>query len=425
MTGFHRAERWNPVGAVTEQKRDNNGKREIDTMKTAAIIGAGNIGRGFIGQVFSEGDYEVVYIDVVEKTVNALNESHAYPLELVSSTGAERRLIQNVRAVNGNDRAAAARTIADCDICVTCVGAKAIKFVIPNIAAGVRLRYSESGRPLDLLICENLMDADQYIHSLLKEELTEAELASVGLVETSVGRMVPLPDQALLEKEPLLVRAEPYGVLPCDKDAFKGEIPAVGNLLPVSPFRFMIERKLYVHNMGHAVCAYLGKQKGYKYIWQAIGDPAIRLTVREAMIESAMALSQRYGQPLRELLCHSGDLIRRFANRSLGDTCERVGADIRRKLAPTDRLTGAARAVMETGGHPVFIALGAAAALRQFCLDEGGDPAARLAELSGETEGEYYAQVLRFYDLLIGGAELSDLFSQADHECTKLFGRII
>ena len=45
-------------------------------MKKAVIIGAGNIGRGFIGQIMYEAGYEICYIDVVETVVNALNERH-------------------------------------------------------------------------------------------------------------------------------------------------------------------------------------------------------------------------------------------------------------------------------------------------------------------------------------------------------------
>ena len=86
-------------------------------MKTAAIIGAGNIGRGFIGQIMSEGGYEVCFIDVAAPVVDALNERHEYPLEIVRTGGSDKKIVKNVRAVNGNDHEAAARVIADCDIC--------------------------------------------------------------------------------------------------------------------------------------------------------------------------------------------------------------------------------------------------------------------------------------------------------------------
>ncbi|MBQ7600535.1 MAG: mannitol dehydrogenase [Clostridia bacterium] len=392
-------------------------------MKTALITGAGNIGRGFIGQIMYEAGYRVCFLDVVENMVNSLNEAGEYPLDIVSSKGVTRKMIRNVSAVNGNDRAAAARAIADCSILVTCVGAKAIKYTIPNLVAGIKLRYSENKGPLNLLICENLMDADKYIRGLLEPELTAEELGSVGLIETSVGRMVPLPDKALLEKEPLLVRAEAYPVLPCDRDAFVGEIPEIGNVIPVSPFRFIIERKLYIHNMGHAVTAYLGKYKGYTYIWEAISDPEIRVVTREAMTESAAALSKKYDKPLSEILLHTDDLIRRFGNTALGDTCERVGADVPRKMANSDRLTGASLNVAGTGGHPVYISIGAAAALFSYAPDSA--PSETLKELSGVCDGEYHDLVVRFFDMMKKGAGVPELIAEADSCLSSIYTNVI
>ncbi len=383
-------------------------------MKQAVIIGAGNIGRGFIGQIMSEAGYETCFVDVSEKIVGELNARHEYPLEIVRTGASTRLTIKNVRAVNGNDREAAQRVIADCDICVTCVGAKAIRFIIPNLAGGIKLRYAETKRPFNLLICENLMDADVYIRSLLEPELTADELASVGLVETSVGRMVPIPDPELAKIDPLLVRAEEYAVLPCDRDAFKGDVPEIRNVIPVSPFRFVIERKLYLHNMGHATCAYLGMYKGYEYISEAIADPEIRVIVREAMTESAVALAKRFNMPFDELIEHTNDLIRRFGNTSLGDTCARVGADIPRKLAKSDRLTGGSLSVTEAGGHPAYIAAGAAAALAKYTAENGGTAADVFTELTDVTDGEYRAYVLALYEKFSCGAALTDVIAAAD-----------
>ncbi len=393
-------------------------------MKKAVIIGAGNIGRGFIGQIMYEAGYEICYIDVVETVVNALNERHEYPLEIVSSGNSKRMMIGNVRAVNGNDHEAAAREIAGCDICVTCVGAKAIKFVMPYFIKGVKIRHAESGRPINLLICENLMDADKYIHSIIEPELTEEELSSVGLVETSVGRMVPVPDKDLLAKDPLIVRAEAYSVLPCDKAAFKEEVNDIPSLIPIEPFRFVIERKLYIHNMGHAVCAYLGKYMGYKYIYEAIANPYIRLIVREAMTSSAVALSKKYDKPLPDILLHTEDLIRRFGNSSLGDTCERVGNDVPRKLAREDRLTGAAMEVLSSGGHPVFISVGAAAALYDYNPD-AEDPKEEFEKLCGTDEKEYIDTALLFFDMFKKRISPSEIIKESDRILSEKYPRVI
>ncbi len=385
-------------------------------MKHAVIIGAGNIGRGFIGQIFSEAGYEIVFLDVAASLVDALNAAGSYPLELVDSASTERRIIAPVRAVNGRDADAAARTIADADVLVTCVGAKALKYIVPNLVAGVRLRAAGSGKPLNLLICENLMDADAILREWIAPLLTEKEAACLGLVETTVGRMVPLPDKELLEKEPLLARAERYGWLPYDADAWLGDAPDAPALIPYSPFRFMVERKLYVHNMGHAVTAYLGMLRGHTFIADAIADPAIRVAVREAMTASARALAKKDRADLDALIAHGDDLIRRFGNRALGDTCERVGADIPRKLAPTDRLTGAAGCIAAAGMRPVWHALAAAAALVRY-EKESGDvivPAVRFTELTGVGEGDYYTDALAFHRRLREGAPLETLIAEAD-----------
>ena len=45
-----------------------------------------------------------------------------------------------------------------------------------------------------------------------------------------------------------------------------GEIPDIKNMVPYEPFDFYIKRKLYVHNMGHAICAYLGLYTHKDYI---------------------------------------------------------------------------------------------------------------------------------------------------------------
>ena len=81
------------------------------------------------------------------------------------------------------DAEAAADALFDADIAATCVGAKALKYIIANFSNGVKKRVAANRPPLNLLICENLMDADKYIHSMLEETLTTEELEQVGLIE--------------------------------------------------------------------------------------------------------------------------------------------------------------------------------------------------------------------------------------------------
>ena len=222
----------------------------------AVMYGGGNIGRGFIGALLSQSGYEVTFIDVAEPVVKSLQENRTYPVRYVSSNGHKDVWIENVTAVNGNDGGAASDVIAECDIMATAVGARILKFIVPNIVAGLRKRWANGAAPLNIIICENLMDANKVLEGMLKANLTEEECAlfdeTVGLVEASIGRMVPVQTEEMKDGEPMRVCVEEYGFLPVDKDAFIGEIPRIPSMVPYSPFDFYIKRKLYVHNMGHA-----------------------------------------------------------------------------------------------------------------------------------------------------------------------------
>ena len=375
-------------------------------MKQAVMYGGGNIGRGFIGATLSQSGYEVTFIDVAEPVVKALQEKKQYPVRYVSSEGHEDVVIEHVTAVNGNDQEAASEAIANCDIMATAVGARILKFIVGNIVAGLRKRWARDDRPLNIIICENLMDANKVMEGMLKDLLTD-------------------------EEKKHFVCVERYGFLPVDKAAFKGEIPEITNMVPFEPFDFYIKRKLYVHNMGHATCAYLGGYEGRKYIYQSIDDPEVLTIVQNAMLESALALSKKYGVELDGLMLHITDLLGRFRNAALKDTCKRVGGDPTRKLGAADRLIGSSLLCLEQGVKPAYIAVGAAGAVYRY-LNEAGveqskeEAAKVLKEVSGlEADSELAGMILDMYAYFLEGEPVSALRRAAQAAKTAGLGRII
>ncbi len=359
-------------------------------MKKAVMYGAGNIGRGFIGKVFSDSGYEVCFLDIVPGIIKEINARGEYPVRIVSNAGNRDEIAHSVRAVHaGSD--AAVREIADCDIMATAVGVNVLPKIAPVIARGIAERM-KTGRTLDIILCENQLDADQLMRGWINESLDEEQSKwadkNIGLVEASIGRMVPPVTPELKAENPLLICVEPYAQLPVDSAAFKGEIPKLQGLVPYTPFGFYIKRKLFIHNMGHALCAYLGAEKVYEYIWQAAEDKEIYTAAKEAMLCSADALAREYGEELYPLLEeHVDDLLFRFKNKKLGDTVVRVGADPIRKLRRNDRLIGAALYAMEMGILPVAILMGVKAALK---FDPPGDEAAHKLQSDIKEKGLEY-----------------------------------
>lgn len=337
-------------------------------MKKAVIYGAGNIGRGFIGQLFSQSGYEVVFLDINTLIIEKLNNDRSYPIHILGDGIDKEILVENVRGVNASDIELTTYEISTADIMATSVGVNVIPRIVGNIARGLIKRWEDGNfQPLNIIICENLLDANHYIENLIKQLLKTEEIEffneMVGLVEASIGRMVPIITSDMQKNNPLKVCAEEYCELPVDKDAFKGEIPEIINMKPFTPFDFYIHRKLFMHNMAHTLMAYLSYREGIQYIWEACKNPCIKLITLRALMESSVAVSEGHGVPLKLLYEHSEDLLYRFGNKLLGDTTNRVGKDPIRKLANNDRMIGAGLICQMHGIKPVYISMGIAAGL--------------------------------------------------------------
>ncbi|MDA3948456.1 MAG: mannitol-1-phosphate 5-dehydrogenase [Spirochaeta sp.] len=344
-------------------------------MNKICIFGAGNIGRSFIGRVFSASGYEVVFIDVDQRVIDALNRRGSYEIVEKSDDHGERRTtVKPVRGVLATDSLAVAKELAGTSVAATAVGGGAFGHVITTIATTL----SDRSEPLDLIMAENIHGAA----GLARQHLQRAGVSrdtidrQIGLVETSIGKMVPIMPAEVRRRDPLLCWAEPYNTLIVDAAGFLNAIPDVGDLKPVSPIAPWVERKLYIHNMGHAATAYLGhlRNRNATYIWELLTDTPTRQAVAAAMERSAEALARRYpavftSGSLRE---HVDDLLRRFSNRALGDTVYRVGRDLHRKLRRDDRIVGSIELALRAGVDPSPIVAVFHAAPHFTARDEDG-----------------------------------------------------
>ena len=360
-------------------------------MKNAVVYGSGKIGRGFIGKVFAESGYRVCFLDRIQLLIDRLNAAGAYTVRIVSNDGATESRVPVDRACHSLTPEAL-EALASCDLMATAVGVNELKNIAPVLARAVALRMDRGGGPLDVILCENQLGADElmrgWINAHLDDERRAWADANLGLVEASISRMVPPLTPEQLAEDPLLVRVDPSSELPVDSAAFRGEIPDLVGIIPYTPFDFYMKRKLFLNNGSHALCAYLGYEKGMEYIWQAIKDPQIREAARASMQANADALVAKYGEGVREnVQAYIEDLLTRFPNRALNDTVVRVGADLARKLRRNDRIVGAALFALEQGVDPAPIVRGIVAALR---FDYAGDPTAPKIQEDLRREGIGY-----------------------------------
>lgn len=376
---------------------------------SAVVFGAGSVGRGFLGQLFTESGYEVVFIDIDEPLVAALGRQRSYTLRLAGIEKVEDVTIRPVRAVSGLEAEQVADEVARASLLATAAGARALPAIGESIGAGLIRRW-ESGRPdpLNIVICENLRDAAarlrRHVEDAIPDGLRPNVAQQAGFVPAVIARMSPVPTPEQRAADPTLIVAEPYKVLPVDRGAFRGPIPDIVGLMPVSPFAAYVERKLFIHNAGHAMLGYLGYRRGYAYGYNALTDPLIRPLLDQALDEAGRAVVNEHDFEAGEMAQHVEDLLTRFGNRALADPVDRLARDPLRKLAPQDRLVGAARLADKHGISPTGLAWGIAAAL---AYDNPGD--AHAVELQTRLAQEGLSTILEDLCHIGAGQRLADL----------------
>ena len=323
----------------------------VNEKPTVVQFGAGAIGRGFAGQLWSDSGYEVVFVDLDTAVVGELERRRGYPLRLVDGESVVDRTIGPVRAIDGRDIEAVEAALAGCAFAATAVGADHVAKLAPRFAAVRR------DIPLNVVLCENRTGVAD-----LMRDAVGASLSRLGWAAAEVGRMVPVPTPELRAEDPLLILAEPFVPLIVDSAGWQGQLPKLSGVRFVNDLAPHHARKLYTHNGGHFVLACLGGARGLEFLADAARDPELAAELAGFWDETGRAIALHYGLDLGEQRRFEADLLQRFRNRALGDTVERVARDPLRKLRPDDRLVGAASLCLSHGIEPVHCRLAIAAA---------------------------------------------------------------
>ncbi|MFJ7728653.1 mannitol-1-phosphate 5-dehydrogenase [Neobacillus sp. NPDC097160] len=330
----------------------------------AVHFGAGNIGRGFIGNLLYHSGYETCFVDVNSEIVNLLNEKNEYRVVLAESSQ-EEVTIKNVRAINSavNPEQVMA-AIAEADLVTTAIGPNILPLIAGLIADGLRKRVEQSDKPLNIIACENMIGGSSLLKEKIFEKLTADEKAQFegrfGFPDSAVDRIVPNQ----VNEDKLMVKVEPFYEWVVEEPKIVGEKPSVKGITYVQELVPFIERKLFTVNTGHALAAYFGYYFGMETINRAMENEQIRGLVEGAIKESGAFLVGKYDFNEEEHNKYIEKIIGRFSNSYIVDEVTRVGRSPIRKLGPKDRLVSPARQYQAViGKDPEYLLKGIAAAL--------------------------------------------------------------
>ncbi|MGL4368037.1 MAG: mannitol-1-phosphate 5-dehydrogenase [Brevinemataceae bacterium] len=314
-------------------------------MKTLLQIGAGNIGRACIGRLFHEAGYNICFMDVNRSLLDLLDEHHSYPVKLVGKNCDQTITIDRVCSFSEHNKEELYKQLS---IITTAVGVPILPKIAPAIVEIITYRFKNNiETPVNIIACENAIKASSTLKShvipLFTPEIISWMEGKIAFPDAATDSIVPITTNT----NPLLVTSENFAEIIIDKSTFIGTLPEVDGLFLKDNLDAYIERKLFTLNTGHAVTAYLGFQKGFQTIKQAIADPEIKNTAAGAMKESGNVLIHRYGFNLEEHQKYINKILERFENPYLDDELIRVGRDPLRKLSKNDRLIKPALGALE------------------------------------------------------------------------------
>ncbi|AZR96943.1 TPA: mannitol-1-phosphate 5-dehydrogenase [Streptococcus suis] len=319
-------------------------------MKQAVHFGAGNIGRGFIGEILFENGFEIAFVDVNETIIDALNQRHAYEIE-IAEEGQRHIAVSGVRGINNRlNPEEVVTALATADFVTTAIGSNILPFIAGLVAQGIEARREAGNtQPLDVLACENMIGGSAFLYEEVKKHLSEEGLAYaaefIGFPNAAVDRIVP----AQSHEDPLFVVVEPFNEWVVETQGMKNpnlKLEGVHYEADLEPF---IERKLFSVNSGHATSAYTGAHFGATTILEALQNPEVKSKVEAVLAEIRSLLIAKWNFDEQALVDYHKVIISRFENPYIVDDIARVARTPIRKLGYDERFIRPIRELRERG----------------------------------------------------------------------------
>ena len=406
--------------------------------KKILIWGAGKIGRGFLGDLFHQAGYKLVFVDRNKQAVEALNSRPSYTVVQCGNDGQCTDIsVSNYTAIHMPDKDAIIEQLGECSLMAVAVPPEGFPELVDMLQAAIRQRMAaHSEETLDIIFCVNTFDPAQKLRGEVDVRLTVDEKAycdkHFGFVSALTWRIAIAPDDEQRGRDPLAVLTNGYPELPVDKKAFLGGLPSVNGLVFTDNLPEMELRKYYTYNMLHALFAYMGYFQGHTLAIESIADPVVMQTARGALDEIGRTLMQTCGFTQDDTDKWNEAALKQLDNPMIKDTLVRLGADTSRKLGRSERLTGPALLCRDHGVWPYYLTKAIAHA---FLFDPEGDSKSQMvseyARVYGvkevakrycglENEPELLELIRLHYDRACIGAEPEDdakvaLVKQAYH----------
>lgn len=339
-------------------------------MKKILIVGAGRLGKGFIGETFDRAGWRIAFMDKDARVIGNLNANRSYRVTVHREDRIEERTVSGYAAYTPKDALRLANDVMEADVVALAIYPEDFKDAIAWLSPGLRERAKHHpDKNLDILCLTNknaLMKAfeHEFFAHLETPDRIDWFKRRVSLRDTIIRRATDAADNASLHVRTtavlsLLIQG-PLSV-PLHGVEWMEECDRV---------ELLKDLKVFMVNGPHVTAAFAGYLKGYATLNQTMRDPECASLTQRVRDEIQNGILRAYPITKKEL-----DKLSVFpqAQGEMEDYVTRVAYDPIRKLARHDRLTGIACVCMENGVAPDAIA---ASIANGFAYDHADDPQA-------------------------------------------------
>lgn len=321
-------------------------------MKSILIVGAGRLGKGFIGETFDNAGWKISFLDKNEEVVENLKQSKAYHVTVHREDRIDQHEVKGFEVFSCSTDYPCMEAVLSADVIALVIYpedfADAANYLGPCLAKRALLNPTKD---LDILCLTNknyLMPGIEtcFLNALGTDTAKAWFKEHVALRDTIIRRGTDAQSNAALQvrttavlslliQSPLLVSLDDVEWMePCDN------------------LELLKDIKVFIVNGPHVTAAFAGYLKGYRTINEVRADPECAALIKAVHGEA-------YEGILREYPITKADLDRLsvfpVAKGEMEDQIYRVAYDPIRKLGRNDRLTGMALICLKNDIDPVAI----------------------------------------------------------------------
>ncbi len=322
-------------------------KKKQDVM----IFGMGAIGLAYLGQILSASKRSMIFVESDNNKILFFQDKK----DVILSSGKGSRIVIPIKGIISSlDIDKISTTALNVDTVFVAVRLSNISQLIDTILFIVLRRYAyDIQDAINFVFDENFQVYDKTLESLRYEIYRKIDNPDIKSYFDEFVGLVPSINEAIISEikvdssDPIKVE-EYIPPLYVDETKWKKRkgvgFPELSDKIKFeNNFVAIHMRKLWVHNMAHSLTGYLGHALRYKTIPDAISDKRIEEKVKSAMKSIGYALYSRWDYSETEhktIESYIEWCIKKYKNKFMADTVDRICRDPERKLRENDRLIG-------------------------------------------------------------------------------------